>query len=131
MSLNELKTKAAELGITADAVRAFGHLGHKATWQAAIEAAKQSATEAQQPAQDAAEAFCDVVYSRQSRDIVQWVAAAVLMAVFTLGLLAYRITQAVWRLTAPHRQRLAQQRDEWFAAQASYVALVLLLLKSA
>ena len=124
MSLNELKTKAAELGITPEEARAHGKLTAKATWEAAIEAAKQ-------PAQDAAEAFCDVVYSRQSRDIVQWVATAILMVVFTIGLLAYRITQAVWRLTAPHRQRLAQQRDDWFAAQASYVALVLLLLKTA
>jgi hypothetical protein len=124
MSLNELKTKAAELGITPEEARAHGKLTAKATWEAAIEAAKQ-------PAQDAAEAFCDVVYSRQSRDIVQWVAAAVLMAVFTLGLLAYRITQALWRLTAPHRQKLIRRRDDWLTAQASYAALVLLLLKSA
>jgi hypothetical protein len=131
MTLTQLKATAASLGITADAARAHGHIGHKATWQAAIEAAKQSATEAQQPATDTAVTICDVIYSDASRSIVQWVATAILMVVFTIGLLAYRITQAVWRLTAPHRQRLAQQRDEWFAAQASYVALVLLLLKSA
>ena len=94
MTLAQLKTKATELGITADAVRAFGHLGHKATWEAAIEAAKQSATDAQRPAADTAVTICDVIYSVASRSIVQWVAAAVLMVVFTIGLLAYRITQA-------------------------------------
>jgi len=131
MSLNELKTKAAELGITPEEARAHGKLTTKATWMAAIEAAKQSATEAQQPATDTAVTICDVIYSDASRSIVQWVATAILMVVFTIGLLAYRITQAVWQASEPLRQQLIRRRDDWLTAQASYAALVLLLLKSA
>ena len=36
MTLAELKAKAAELGLTPDAVRSYGSLAKKATWEAAI-----------------------------------------------------------------------------------------------
>ena len=131
MTLTQLKQTAADMGITPDEARAHGKLTTKATWQAAIDAATQAATDAQQPAQDAAEAVCDVIYSQQSRSIVQWVATAVLVVVFTFGLLVYRITTALWRYTAPLRQQLVHRRDNWLTAQASYAALVLLLLRAA
>ena len=121
-----------------DEVREIGNLRLKETWVVAAEYCKAYATAveevaeaAQQPAQDAAEAVCDVLYSDTSRSIVQWVAAAVLMVVFTIGLLVYRITTALWRYTAPRRQQLIRRRANWLTAQASYAALVLLLLKSA
>ena len=131
MTLTQLKQAAAAMGITPDEARVHGHIGHKATWQAAIDAATQAVTEAQQPAQDTAEAVCDVLYSQQSRDAVQWVAAAVLMVVFTFGLLVYRVTTALWQASQPYRQQLIRRRDNWLTAQASYAALVLLLLRAA
>ena len=131
MTLTQRKQTAADMGIAPDEARAHGKLTTKATWQAAIDAATQAVTEAQKPAQDTAEAVCDVLYSDTSRSIVQWVATAVLVVVFTLGLILYRIAVALWRLTAPHRQQLIRRRDNWLTAQASYAALVLLLLKSA
>ena len=121
-----------------DEVREIGNLRLKETWVVAAEYCKVYATAveevaeaAKQPAQDAAETVCDVLYSDTSRSIVQWVAAAVLMVVFAIGLLAYRITTALWRYTAPYRQQLIHRRDNWLTAQASYAALVLLLLRAA
>ncbi|MBE9031827.1 hypothetical protein IQ266_19000 [filamentous cyanobacterium LEGE 11480] len=131
MTLAQLKALASELNITADQARAFGHIGHKATWEAAIEQAKAIATAATAPANTHAATVCDVLYSETSRTIVQWVAAAVLATIYTLGLIVYRIAQVGWQSTAPTRQRLAQRRDDWLIAQASYAALVLLIFKGA
>lgn len=36
MKLSELKAQAAQLGIDKDTARQYGHIGHKATWEAAI-----------------------------------------------------------------------------------------------
>lgn len=43
-TLAELKQTATALGITADDARAFGHIGHKATWIDAIDAAHAATT---------------------------------------------------------------------------------------
>ena len=124
MTLTQLKQTAADMGITPDEARAHGKLTTKATWQAAIDAATQAVTEAQQPAQDTAEAVCDVLYSQQSRDVVQWIAAAVLMVVFTLGLILYRITTALWHASAPLRHRASGRLDaEWQALTAAWPEL--------
>jgi negative regulator of replication initiation len=124
MTLNELKTKAAAMGITPDMARNFGHLGHKATWQAAIDKmseavalAADAANEAQQPAQATAEAVTEVVYSDTSRAIFYAVMRFVAVLVITIFLVAGRIAQITWDATQPLRHRASKRiHSELWAA---------------
>lgn len=132
MTLNELKAAVRE-HMTDDQVRGFGNLSYKATWEAAydkcseaIALAADAVKDAQQPAQDTAETVCDVLYSQQSRDIVQWVAMVVIAVIFTMGLLTVKIAQSIWQATAPLRARVSGRiHSEWWALVGSWPDLLM------
>lgn len=111
MTIKELQAEVLQY-MTKNQVREFGNLSYKATWQAALDkcseaiaAAVDAAAEAQQPAQETAEAVTDALYSTTSRAVAQWMATAILMVIFTLGLITVRITQATWQAMEPLRSR--------------------------
>lgn len=100
MTMKQLQAEVLQ-HMTKDEVRNFGNLSYKATWQAALDKCSEAIAIAADAAQDTAEAVCDVLYSDTSRTVVQTIAMMILMAIFTLGLISVRITQALWQASKP------------------------------
>lgn len=133
MTLTQLKTRAAELGITADDARQYGKLSAKATWQAAIDKmseaialAADATAEAQPPAETTAEAVTSAVYSQQSRDAFYWICYAVVLTVFATFLLAAKVAQLTWQASAPLRHRASGRiHSEWWAAVGAWPDLLM------
>ena len=124
MTLNELKAQAAAMGITPDEARAHGKLTAKATWMAAIDEVKALATEAQPTAEATATAVVDAACSEKAQSCYRAIFAALVLVFVVIGLAAVKAARIGWAW-------FTAQADDWLTAQASYVALVLLLLKPA